>query len=252
MYESNAVKGARVWLCSFCSNNFPCTSPEMEAGPLNSRFITLGTFFVLFALLLFVTHTWNVPSSVHPMEKYFKRSRPTQPPSTRRPSHSLFFSVPLLLWYTYVNWCDIYATWLFIQCALPYYKCARQTPTLWVLCTMRWKTRESRPFLPFSLPVPLPPSMFPCSSFPPSLPLSVCDSSHVRVRLAEALAAVCLFDVEPCWIRPSPSGAVLPAAHTTRPHPRKHATKMDAGSMHAHARKPRNSTSTSRAGLIIP
>lgn len=58
-------------------------------------------------------------------------------------------------------------------------------------------------------------------SISPSLSLCVCDSSHVRVRLAEALAAVCLFDVEPCWIRPSPSGALLLAclpAHTPVTH----------------------------------
>lgn len=48
--------------------------------------------------------------------------------------------------------------------------------------------------------------------------LCVCDCSHVRVRPAEALTAVSLFDVEPCRIRPSPSGALLTACtHTLSP-----------------------------------
>lgn len=54
----------------------------------------------------------------------------------------------------------------------------------------------------------------------------VCDCSHVRVRPAEALTAVSLFDVEPCRIRPSPSGALQTACTHTPSLAHKHTNKV--------------------------
>lgn len=121
---------------------------------------------------------------------------------------------------------DIYATWLFMLRAL---QCAHfsvhgsqdsdvHPRYFYALCIKQHRTllsfrgpRHSLLLAPIFLSSPF--------SISPSLSLCVCDSSHVRVRLAEALAAVCLFDVEPCWIRPSPSGALLLAClHTHQSH----------------------------------